>query len=111
CTGNGINLANLTTNSSRACTVRHCRMEANTNYGLVISGNLSGPLREHVVEGCQALNNGLVGFSVGGFGSLLIRNLASGNGTADYSLLAGNRFGAIITPATNSASATDSGGG
>ena len=100
-----------------------CTIDANTGDGItvvdrsLISGNMldgNGGAGIHAegssnrIEGNNITNNA-PGIRVDAAANLIISNSARGNTGGNYNILAGNRIGEIITPATSSASGNTGG--
>lgn len=71
--------------------VSECSLNGNAGHGLHVIGNMGR------VERCQAISNSLSGFRVEGTGNLVVQNSAANNPGGDYSVLAGNSYGQVVT--------------
>ena len=104
----GISLSGTASDSPRNCIVRNCQMVSNSIAGILLGGPAPGG--RNIISDCRAMENSAIGFQIASTNNLIIRNLASGNGT-DYSISANNRAGVIVTPTATSSTISTGGSG
>ena len=89
---------------------RRVRLVGNNSGGISITSFAGAPAARNVIDLCEALGNTNDGISVNATGNLIVRCLASGNGT-NYNIVANNRTGLVVLPAVNAAAINGASGG
>lgn len=106
-----VTTANGISNAKRSV-FRRVRASDNGGDGIDLSnGGFLQSTTRHIVDSCEAVNNSGNGISIQSRDNLMIRCVASGNTTDNYSINTFNRMGIIVNPATNGAAIAGSSGG